>query len=297
MVHALTHALGQLGISAQRLHLWRVLQYHLVIRPVGRILQIWRDSRVLSVEMMHMLSRHRTLALCALGLVILACLWLLSPHDLECLAWLQQAKSAGKMVPIKKMAQALSYWGDFLGFNMIVLLGVFSCSLLYRSRFLRLVVVASLLGSLFTGGSANVIRALIGRARPSAKVAPGFYGPNLQAQLHSCPSGHTATAFGGSIPVAVALPPVGVPLMITAGCIAWSRMYNNAHHPTDIVISMALASVFGIPLGLLARRMRRYPALRLQKYAALSSRKPASRSEVVLEPSLPPSSYVPHSDP
>jgi len=288
MVRSLTHALGHLKQPTHRRHLWRILQYNLVVRPLGRVLQLWRDARVLSLEMGGMILRHRVMVLAGMAGAVACCIWLVSPWDQACLA--SMAEFRVKKGLVYQAAKALSYWGDFLGFNLVVLLGLFAMSLLFRSRFMRLVVVASLLGTTFTGGTANLCRATLGRARPSAKMAPGFYGPTLQAQLHSCPSGHTATAFGGSIPVAVAFPPAGVPLMLVAGGVAWSRMQNNAHHPTDILLSMSIASVFGIPLGLLARRMRRHRGLRLQKYAALSAGRRSRTLAAAPSPAPPPSS-------
>ncbi|SKB06462.1 PAP2 superfamily protein [Prosthecobacter debontii] len=278
VLSSLSQTLGHLTLPAQRRHLWQVFRYHLIIRPLGRVLQLWRDARVLSLEMVHMISRNRVLALSGIALGVLICVALISPLDQACLETLSVFRRQKGWV--YHTAKALSHWGDFLGFNLLVLLGLFSMSLLLRSRFLRLVVVASILGATFTGGTANLCRVMLGRARPCAKVAPGFYGPSLQSQLHACPSGHTATAFGGSLPVAVAFPPAGVPLVMVAGGIAWSRMQNNAHHPTDIWLSILLATLYGIPLGLLARRMRRHRSLRLQKYAALKSSRPA-QAEVI----------------
>lgn len=269
MVQTITHAIHHLFVPVHRLSLWRRVRHHLIFRPAGRVLQLWRDARVLSLEMIQMLWRWRMQALLAISLALLICIFVVSPHDLALLGVLQSEKSR----PLYVAARWLSRWGDFLGFNLIVLLGIFAGSLLFRSRFLRLVVVASFLGATFTGGTANVCRFMLGRARPSARVAPGFYGPSFGARFHACPSGHTATAFGGSIPIAVALPPVGIPLMLTAGGIAWSRMHNNAHHPTDILLSSSLALLYGVPLGLLARRMRRHRRFRMERYAVLSSRR------------------------
>jgi membrane-associated phospholipid phosphatase len=55
----------------------------------------------------------------------------------------------------------------------------------------------------------------------------------------------------------VALPPVGVPMLIVAAGVSWSRMQNNRHHPSDVLASIAMAFFFGVPLGIVVRRMRR----------------------------------------
>lgn len=53
----------------------------------------------------------------------------------------------------------------------------------------------------------------------------------------------------------VAVPQMGIPLTLVAGSIALSRIYNRAHHPSDILFSSLLAGFYGIPLGIAARRL------------------------------------------
>lgn len=159
--------------------------------------------------------------------------------------------------PAHTWAWHLSHWGNITFFNLglVVILGGIAC--VRRSDFIRRLAIAVLLCSLFSGIVACTIRGLAGRARPGNGLAPGFYGPTLDKRKQSFPSGHTATAFGASIPVAVAVPPAGVPLLLISGGVAWSRMQKNCHHLSDVLASIALASFYGIPLGLAARRMRR----------------------------------------
>lgn len=202
------------------------------------------------------LRRNRWRTLLWLAAVLAGCgIWLL-PREPAWLQWLAACRRAPGVEGVNRLAWFLSEYGDFLGFNALTFAGLYLAAAARRSRFLRL-LLASLLGTTFSGGTANVLRALLGRARPNAKCAPGFHGPSLSASRHSCPSGHSATAFGGSIPVLVAYPPLGVPLMLTAGAVAWSRFHNRVHHPSDVLLSLALAAVYGVPLGLAARRLAR----------------------------------------
>jgi membrane-associated phospholipid phosphatase len=119
-------------------------------------------------------------------------------------------------------------------------------------------MIVSIVGACLVGGMANLLRVTAGRARPDSRnYEQGFHGPTIKSQKHSFPSGHTATSFGAAIPVAIAAPPLGVPLVVAAGGIAWSRLFNNKHHPTDVIASILLACLIGIPLGCAARRLRR----------------------------------------
>jgi membrane-associated phospholipid phosphatase len=202
-------------------------------------------------------SRNRvktiSLILVSLGL----CVFVLSPWEPQWLHLVSEWRGMADLAWARDLAVVLSEYGDFVGFNGTLWLVIYGLALVRRSRFLRLMMLGSVLGTVLTGGTVNVLRPLVGRARPSARVAPGFYGPQLSARYHSFPSGHTATAFGGAVPLVVMMPKVGVPLLAVAGSVAWSRLYNRAHHPTDVFYSIILSIALGVPLGLAVRRVAR----------------------------------------
>jgi membrane-associated phospholipid phosphatase len=199
-------------------------------------------------------NRWKLLGFVLLSIVLIA--WLM-PQDLALLAHVRHAGDSVESVDIRRMARWLSYWGDLAGFNMFVFVTLTCFAFVRRSPFFRQLTLAAVMGTVLTGGLVNVIRVSTGRARPSSNVAPGFYGPTLSARKQSFPSAHTATSFGACVPLAVAFPPAGVPLLVVSGGVAWSRMQNNSHHPSDVLTSVLLAFAFGVPLGLTVRRMRR----------------------------------------
>ena len=178
------------------------------------------------------------------------------PYDLEWLAFIRQDAPTAEGAQLRAAAQSLSYWGDFAGFNTIIFVMLGCFAFVRRSPFFRRMTMAAVLGTLLTGGLANVLRVSTGRARPASHLVPGFHGPSLSAKKHSFPSAHTATAFGMSVPVAMAFPPAGVPMLLVSSGVAWSRMQNNCHHPSDVVTSILLSTLFGVPLGLMVRRSR-----------------------------------------
>ena len=183
-------------------------------------------------------------------------LWLM-PQDLALLAQVRLVGDSMESELIRSMARWLSYWGDLAGFNVFVFATLICFAFVRRSPFFRRLTLAAVLGTVLTGGVVNVIRVSTGRARPGSNVAPGFYGPTLSARKQSFPSAHTATSFGACVPLAVAFPPAGIPLLVVSGGVAWSRMQNNCHHPSDVLTSVLFALVFGVPLGLTVRRMQR----------------------------------------
>jgi membrane-associated phospholipid phosphatase len=214
-----------------------------VLMITGEVWAVWRRNRLKCVVFV-----LGVFSLCMFGLAPVEGVWL---------KWVAKWRAMKELAWAGDLSWALSEYGDFLGFNGGVWVLIYGLAMLRRSRFLRLLIVGSFLGTVMTGGVANVLRPLAGRARPNAKVEPGFYGPQLAAKFHSFPSGHTATAFGGAIPVMVAEPRLGWPLMVMATAIAGSRLYNRAHHPSDVLFSIAMAIVIGVPIGLGVRRLRR----------------------------------------
>ena len=215
----------------------------------------WADTVRLFICAKNLLAANpwKLLGFSLVGLAIVS--WLM-PRDLELLERLQTAGPSAETQRIRSVARWLSYWGDLAGFNMFVFVTLTCFAYFRRSPFFRRLTIAAVLGTVLTGGLVNVIRVSSGRARPSSNVAPGFYGPTLSARKQSFPSAHTATSFGACVPLAIAFPPVGVPLLLVSSGVAWSRLQNNCHHPSDVLVSIMIAFVFGVPLGLSVRRMK-----------------------------------------
>ena len=217
----------------------------------------WLEAVTLSRAVWDFWRRHpRSLLggiVVSLGLVA----WLVWPHDWH---WLREM-DAGQRLPRDRPWYQLAGWlgkyGDFNCWNLILFFGIGGVALVRRCGALRRLALASLLGAVFSGLAVNVLRFSTGRPRPFVQVADGFYGPRLEGRYHAFPSGHTATASGAAVPLLVACPVVGLPVAVVAGSVAWARMRANMHHPSDIAVSVIVAGVFGIPLGLKLRRWRK----------------------------------------
>lgn len=57
---------------------------------------------------------------------------------------------------------------------------------------------------------------------------------------YSFPSGHTASSFSCAVSLLIAHKKIGVPALILAFLIAFSRLYNFVHFPTDIMAGIIL---------------------------------------------------------
>jgi undecaprenyl-diphosphatase len=99
---------------------------------------------------------------------------------------------------------------------------------------------------------ATVLKDLIPRHRPHVHA--------LVALPHtsSFPSGHSATSFACATVLAGAAPRLRIPAFLLAAAIAYSRVYNGVHWPTDVLAGAAL----GVAVGLLVRALRLPAGLR-----------------------------------
>ena len=60
----------------------------------------------------------------------------------------------------------------------------------------------------------------------------------------SFPSGHTGSAFAVAVTLLLCLPKkYGIPAMIVAILISFSRLYNVMHYPTDVLASMLIGTL------------------------------------------------------
>ena len=155
-------------------------------------------------------------------------------------------------------ARFFTRWGDFPPIVALLLVLILIAWLVKRPFLMRIAVL--MLGCATAGGlAANILRVLTGRARPSAKVPPGWYGLRDHGTwiagsygYSSFPSAHTAVAIACVVPLWVFLSPrlrlaVAAPATLVALCVAASRILLNAHHLSDVLTSVWL----GILLAML----------------------------------------------
>lgn len=199
-----------------------------------------------------MLFRSRVLLwLLAFGAVLCAGSFF---FDNAVIAWVATHPSPA----VKMAARFFSKWGDFAPIVALLLVLILIAWLIKRPFVVRILVL--MLGSAMAGGLvANILRVLTGRARPSAKVPPGWYGLRDHGTwiagstgYSSFPSGHTAVAIACVVPLWVFLSPrlrlvVAIPATVIALCVAASRIQLNEHHLSDVLTSVWL----GILLAML----------------------------------------------
>jgi undecaprenyl-diphosphatase len=70
----------------------------------------------------------------------------------------------------------------------------------------------------------------------------------------SFPSGHTIASFEAAGVLMLNNKKLGIPALVLAILIAFSRMYLFVHYPTDVLVSVALGTLFAILANYLVKK-------------------------------------------
>lgn len=114
------------------------------------------------------------------------------------------------------------------------------------------------------------LKPLVGRIRPyDLQEQLGVTIPLLTDRMHdySFPSGHTIASFEASVVLLKNNKWMGIPAVILAVLIAFSRLYLYVHYPTDVIFSLFAGILFAFLGDALANKVvTRLPAKRKGRY-------------------------------
>ena len=128
-----------------------------------------------------------------------------------------------------------------------------------KTRKAGVMSAVALLGSLIINN--NIVKNIVQRPRPFVTFA------DLQIIIptpseFSFPSGHTSSSFAAAAVFYRHLPKkLGIPSVILAGLIGFSRLYVGVHYPTDVIAGVLM----GILLSYLAEYLVNLLAKKLKK--------------------------------
>jgi len=114
------------------------------------------------------------------------------------------------------------------------------------------------------------LKPLIERPRPyDLQAEMGVIIPLLTERMHdfSFPSGHTIASFEAATVLLKNSKKMGIPAMILAVLIAFTRLYLYVHYPTDVLFSVVAGIAFGFLGNFLAQKINIGPKKR-GKYEA-----------------------------
>ena len=93
------------------------------------------------------------------------------------------------------------------------------------------------------------LKPLVGRIRPyDLQAELGITIQLLGERMHdfSFPSGHTIASFEAAVVLLKNSKKMGIPAMILAILISFSRLYLYVHYPTDVIVSVILGTLFAL---------------------------------------------------
>ena len=158
--------------------------------------------------------------------------------DLPILDWIAEHLRCGFW---DTLMPAVTHLGD-AGILWILLAVLFLCLPKYRKAGLTM-AVSLLLGLLICNVT---LKPLVARIRPFDYVLTCFGReiPLLIAKPtdFSFPSGHTNASFAAATALLLQNRRLGIPAMILAALIAFSRLYLYVHYPTDVLASVLLGT-------------------------------------------------------
>lgn len=166
--------------------------------------------------------------------------YLAEHFDLPILEWIAQNLHCNfldaVMPPITHLADAGLFW--------IALAVIFLFFPKYRKAGLAM-GAALLMGVLVCNVT---LKPLIARIRPYDYQLE-YFGKQISLLIatphdYSFPSGHTLASFEASVALLLYNRKLGIPALLLAAFIAFSRMYLYVHYPTDVLFSVLLGIAF-----------------------------------------------------
>ncbi|MBO4882727.1 MAG: phosphatase PAP2 family protein [Lachnospiraceae bacterium] len=149
------------------------------------------------------------------------------PWDGQFLIWLQENVRNDVLTPIMKLITHLGDKGIFWILLAIVLL------FFKKTRPLGIMAGIALVFSVLINNV--LIKPNVGRIRPY-EVVDGLKLLIERQDDPSFPSGHSGASFAAAVVFLVKGPKkLGIPAIIMAALIAFSRLYVGVHYPTDVI--------------------------------------------------------------
>ncbi len=105
------------------------------------------------------------------------------------------------------------------------------------------VAVSLVLGLIFCNG---ILKPLVGRIRPYDFQLREF-GKTIPLLIaaptdFSFPSGHTIASFEAAVAITLHHKKLGIPALVLASAIGFSRLYLYLHYPSDVIVSVCLGT-------------------------------------------------------
>ncbi|MDA8326719.1 MAG: phosphatase PAP2 family protein [Nitrospiraceae bacterium] len=168
-------------------------------------------------------------------------------YDMGAIGWAHRLQASKP--PAYLAFHFISPFIDMIGYGgwqIGIIAGLFAVGL-FTGRRLRRLGLALFVSFISSGVGVQMLKHLIGRARPRKDMGVFFAGPSFKGGFDSFPSGHTMVAFCLAYTLARFFPKYSPLFYLIAVMVAVERVLLLAHFPTDVLV--------GALLGLFTGRM------------------------------------------
>jgi membrane-associated phospholipid phosphatase len=230
-----------------------------------------------------------------IGLILAVVGLLILPFDTSIIEFVQNHPPRGEF---KALLQRSETFGHGTGIALI-LVTLFVVS---RPEIRRGIWIA---GSAYGAGiAANILKVMVVRTRPGAIAEDGVnaafrlvdltvsplvsLSEHLQATTEqSCPSAHTATAFGMAVALGTLFPRGRVWFLCLAGLVGLQRISTSAHFPSDVCWGASIGIVWGVYAMKQLARLDAHPQPAVQTVREQTVREQTVREQTVPEQNVP----------
>jgi len=206
------------------------------------------DAKAILVDAWR-LAKRRWVWLVLIAIVVAGAVFVVYPHDRE----LYERITTDRVENLIKVSNKFRRWGDFRDTVTITLL-VFAVGWVAKKRTWRTAAVGCFIAACVAGLMINAVRFTSGRPRPRTDMPDGFYGPTVDYEMQSFPSGHAGTSSGCGVSLAIALPAAGIFAFLSGAGVVWSCLYSGVHYVTDVLVGGTIGITMGILFGVVTRR-------------------------------------------
>ncbi len=164
--------------------------------------------------------------------------------------------------PIMYWASHKWFWVPFYAFLVFVIIKEF------KKKSIYVLLAIGFLITICDQTASHLIKNMVKRLRPS-------HEPSLQNIIHLSEAGpggqygfissHSANAFGLAIFLILMLPKkynwLKTTLFFWAVLVAYSRIYNGVHYPSDVIVAMLLGILYGYLVAFLLHKIKPFSNL------------------------------------
>lgn len=182
---------------------------------------------------------------------VLGAVGLVYAHDADIQDWAQERRTPGS----NSLMSVMENGGD-AAYLTALMAGIYLAGEVAPSRGLRKTAVLGLESLAVSGAVVLTLKCLLGRARPELGLPANHFRPfTLKAGYLSLPSGHAASAFAVATSIACRTDGFVADALLygLAGIVAVSRVHDNKHWASDVLLGAVLGHVVALKIADLNR--------------------------------------------